>query len=162
MSSHRIRGPRVAAVALLAVAAVGLTAPVAAALPVTVPDLAVPAAIAHDLAVPDLGVPAAAGVRLTLTVADGESPAPIARMATLRCRPSGGTHPQAARVCSSLVMVGGTPHMLGMSNAMACTLMYDPVTVSVTGFADGRPVDHQRTYGNACAMLSETGPLFEF
>lgn len=158
MSSHRIRGPRVAAVALLAAVTVGLAAPVAAALPVTVPDLGVPAAAS----VPDLGVPAAAGVRLTLTVADGESPAPIARMATLRCRPSGGTHPQAARVCSSLVMVGGTPHMLGMSNAMACTLMYDPVTVSVTGFADGRPVDHQRTYGNACAMLSETGPLFEF
>ncbi len=100
--------------------------------------------------------------RLVLTVAEGESAGPITRLGMLRCDPSGGTHPAAERVCDALSIVDGEPRMAGTPAGMMCPLIYDPVTVTMRGTLDGVRVDHERTYGNACVLHDDTGPLFEF
>lgn len=102
------------------------------------------------------------GIRLLLTLSEGEVPALPSRVATLRCRPTGGTHPAAAEVCARLRLVDGEPRLTGLPPGGACTLDHRPVTVTATGVGRGRPVEHVRTYPNRCALDTRTGPLFRF
>ena len=111
---------------------------------------------------PTVPVVAAPMTRLQLMVAEGESAGPIARMSVLRCHPAGGTHPTASEVCAALRLVDGEPRMTGTPVALACPMIFDPVTVSVVGTLDGQRVDHRRTYPNPCVLLVDTGALFEF
>jgi hypothetical protein len=135
-----------------------LAAALAAALTVLATVLAPLTATASQA---DTG-PAPRSVRLTLTVTEGEPSSLFARAVSLRCRPTGGTHPAADDVCAALVVVDGELHMAGMPSDLVCPLHYQPVTVTASGTADGMPVAHRRTYPNACVLHSETGPLFEF
>jgi len=98
---------------------------------------------------------------LVLSLARGEKPLPAAAHALLLCdRPFGGTHPEAVRACELLANVLGDPGKLKPRPGVACTLEYDPVTVTATGIWNGRFIRFEHIYGNLCSMRAVTGPLF--
>ncbi|WP_052387707.1 subtilase-type protease inhibitor [Dactylosporangium aurantiacum] len=97
--------------------------------------------------------------RLVLTVAKGESTTPVRRRASLTCRPAGGSHKLARDACSALAKVGGDFARLQVTGG-ACTMQYDPVTVTAVGLWKGKRVDYRKTYGNACSLSTTTGPVF--
>ncbi|GGM14165.1 subtilase-type protease inhibitor [Dactylosporangium sucinum] len=96
---------------------------------------------------------------LTLTVAKGGSTKPVQRRALLTCSPAGGTHKQARSACAELAKVGGNFGKLQVSGG-ACTMQYDPVTVTAQGRWKGRKVDYVHTFGNACTLSTTTGAVF--
>ncbi|WP_238014037.1 subtilase-type protease inhibitor [Dactylosporangium sp. AC04546] len=96
---------------------------------------------------------------LTLTVAKGEATKPAQRRAFLTCSPAGGTHKQARNACAELAKVGGNFGRLQVAGG-ACTMQYDPVTVTAQGRWKGRKVAYQHTFGNACTLSTATGPVF--
>jgi hypothetical protein len=98
--------------------------------------------------------------RLVLTVAKGESTKPVQLRALLKCRPAGGTHKQARDACSALAKVGGDFTRLQQGAGVACTMQYDPVTVTAVGRWKGKRIDYKKTYGNACSLSTTTGPVF--
>ncbi|MEU0561784.1 subtilase-type protease inhibitor [Dactylosporangium sp. NPDC006015] len=98
--------------------------------------------------------------KLVLTVAKGESSKPAQRRASLTCRPAGGSHKLAKDACSALAKVGGDFARLQATTGMACTMQYDPVTVTAVGRWKGKRVDYKKTYGNACSLSTTTGPVF--
>ncbi|MEV0129479.1 SSI family serine proteinase inhibitor [Dactylosporangium sp. NPDC050688] len=109
---------------------------------------------------PSYGATAAAKpTKLVLTVARGETTTPVQRRASLTCRPAGGSHKQARDACSALAKVGGNFTRLQVTGG-ACTMQYDPVTVTAVGRWKGKRVDYRKTYGNACALSTTTGPVF--
>jgi hypothetical protein len=97
--------------------------------------------------------------QLVLTVAKGEGAKPVQSRALLRCRPAGGTHKQARDACSALAKVGGNFARL-TGEGGACTMQYDPVTVTAAGWWKGKRVNYKKTYGNACSLTTTTGPVF--
>jgi hypothetical protein len=99
---------------------------------------------------------------LTLTVAKGERSAPVVGHALLQCDPPGGTHPDPEWACEVLEEVGGDPADLVPPRGVICTLQYDPVTASATGIWNDRSIRFERTFGNACSLWAETGPVFAF
>lgn len=98
--------------------------------------------------------------RFVLTVAKGESTKPVQRRASLTCRPAGGSHKMARDACSALAKVGGDFGRLQQGAGVACTMQYDPVTVTAVGRWKGKRVDYKKTYGNACSLSTTTGPVF--
>jgi hypothetical protein len=99
-------------------------------------------------------------IRLVLTVAKGESTsAPGRQRASLTCQPAGGTHKQARSACSQLAKVGGRPDRLQLGGG-ACTMQWDPVTVTANGSWKGRKVAYSHTFGNACSLSMTTGAVF--
>lgn len=112
---------------------------------------------------PSFGATTAAAARstkLVLTVAKGESVRPAQHRASLTCRPAGGTHKLARDACSALAKVGGNFGRLQQGTGVACTMQYDPVTVTAVGRWKGKRVDYKKTYGNACSLSTTTGPVF--
>lgn len=107
------------------------------------------------------GIAMLAKSRLTLTIAPGEAPRPVLRRATLTCSPPGGTHKQASSACAALTKARGDFAALRVSNG-ACTMQYQPVTVTAAGNWRDKKVSYQRTFGNACVLAVETGPVFRF
>jgi hypothetical protein len=101
------------------------------------------------------------GTQLTLTIANGESPAPVVRRTVLRCTPTGGTHPRAAAACTALRKVDGNLAKLNVA-AGVCTMEYAPRTVTATGTWAGRQVRFRHTYGNQCVMRNQAGPVYRF
>ncbi|MCO1580795.1 SSI family serine proteinase inhibitor [Crossiella sp. SN42] len=100
--------------------------------------------------------------RLTLTIAEGEDPAPIAHRRTLTCQPPGGDHPRAAAACADLTRANGDLARLpGDPAHPGCPRDYRPVTVTARGHWQGRPVRFQRTYPNQCVLTASTGPVFD-
>ncbi|MCO1578234.1 SSI family serine proteinase inhibitor [Crossiella sp. SN42] len=97
---------------------------------------------------------------LTVTFAEGERAAPPSKVADLRCEPTGGTHPHRDAACTELAKVDGRVESM-TEESMACTMDYRPVTVTLKGNWQKRPVDFTRTYGNGCALRSQTGPVFD-
>ncbi|MFE0106053.1 SSI family serine proteinase inhibitor [Streptomyces sp. NPDC059009] len=80
----------------------------------------------------------------------------------LRCAPEpSGHHPRAAAACAALDEVHGDFDALRGEPRM-CTKEFDPVTVSATGTHRGRMTGWHKTYPNACVLLAETGPVFDF
>jgi len=98
---------------------------------------------------------------LKLTVATGEQARPASHKATLTCDPAGGTHRRAREACATIAAVGGDFGALHVDGG-ACTMQYDPVTVTATGLWRGKPVRYRHTFGNACVLHLETGPVFAF
>ena len=98
--------------------------------------------------------------RLVLTVAKGEGTKPVQYRALLKCRPAGGTHKLARDACSALAKVGGDFGRLQQGAGVACTMQYDPVTVTAVGRWKGKRIDYKKTYGNACSLSTTTGPVF--
>jgi Subtilisin inhibitor-like len=100
---------------------------------------------------------------LLLTVTQGETATTADSSATLYCNPTGGTHPLAAQVCAALTVTDGAPRAMDANTEqLMCPFIYQPVTVTAFGLVNGRFVDFQQTYGNACTMRSATGLLFQF
>ncbi|MGN9810115.1 SSI family serine proteinase inhibitor [Micromonospora sp. BQ11] len=83
------------------------------------------------------------------------------RIATLRCEPAGGRHPDAATACRNVAAVDGDLTALEVDQG-PCTLEYAPVTVRALGWWRDRPVSYVETFGNRCHLLRETGTLFAF
>ena len=96
---------------------------------------------------------------LKLTVRAGEQARPAQRRSTLICDPPAGTHPRAREACAALAAVGGDFSALHVDGG-ACTMQYDPVTVTAIGLWRGQPVRYRHTFGNGCVLRTETGPVF--
>ncbi|MEV6926883.1 SSI family serine proteinase inhibitor [Dactylosporangium sp. NPDC051485] len=99
------------------------------------------------------------GTSLVLTVAKGEPARPVQRRAVLTCQPAGGSHRQARDACAQLSKVGGRFERLQLDGG-ACTMQYDPVTVTASGSWKGRKVAYRHTFGNACTLATTTGAVF--
>ncbi|MEU6737977.1 SSI family serine proteinase inhibitor [Streptosporangium sandarakinum] len=100
---------------------------------------------------------------LVLTATPGEQfSAAASRSALLVCDPPRGSHPQGAQACGQLSVVNGEFTALRPLPGVACTMQYDPVTVTASGIWDGRTVRYQHTFGNSCVMRSTTGSVFAF
>ncbi|GAA3409546.1 hypothetical protein GCM10018952_10660 [Streptosporangium vulgare] len=97
---------------------------------------------------------------LVLSLARGEKPLPVAGHALLLCDRPGGTHPDAVRACEALAEVRGDPARLRPRTGVACTLQYDPVTVTASGIWNSRFIRFERTYGSPCALRAATGGVF--
>jgi len=105
---------------------------------------------------------AAKPTALVLTIAQGDATAAVDRTSTLYCNPTGGTHPVAVDACAALTVVRGELRMLDADPSVMCPMIYQPVTVTASGFVNGKRFNYQRTHGNACTLGAETGSLFQF
>jgi hypothetical protein len=101
---------------------------------------------------------AAGATRLTLSIV---ADAGWARAVTLRCSPSSGGHPTAAKACTALKAAGGNPDKL-KERHVTCTLQLEPVTAAVDGTWKGRSVTWSRTFGNSCELSRATARVFRF
>ncbi|MDQ3404172.1 MAG: subtilase-type protease inhibitor [Actinomycetota bacterium] len=123
--------------------------------------IAFPAAASETTTTPVDGVVPVSQVvpegRLSLTVTSSQD---VLRVSSLSCGPAGGQHPNADAACTELGKVAGDFTALNVTPEGACTLQYDPVTVRARGYWDGKPIDHHETFGNLCAMMLTTGPVF--
>ncbi|GGQ01816.1 SSI family serine proteinase inhibitor [Streptosporangium pseudovulgare] len=100
---------------------------------------------------------------LVLSATPGEQfSAAAAQSALLVCDPPRGSHPHGAQACAQLGVVNGEFTALKPLQGVACTMQYDPVTVTASGIWDGRTVRYQHTFGNSCVMRSTTGSVFAF
>ncbi|WAL96523.1 SSI family serine proteinase inhibitor [Streptomyces sp. Je 1-369] len=73
----------------------------------------------------------------------------------LKCHPTGGTHPDAAKACERLqeVTVWGTDPFAPVPKDSMCTMQYGgPATAHVTGTWQGRPVDATYDRSNGCEI----------
>jgi hypothetical protein len=98
-------------------------------------------------------------IRLVLTVAKGESSPPAQRRASLTGQPAGGSHRQARTACGQRAKVGGRVDKLQVDGG-ACTMQWDPVTVTANGTWKGRKVAYRHTFGNACTLGAAAGAVF--
>lgn len=88
---------------------------------------------------------------------------PRLRGALLTCNPTGGTHPKADAACTSLTKANGDFGALRSEDATsACTLEYQPVTVTAKGKWNNKPVQYTKVYSNACVLKKQTGDVFAF
>lgn len=85
--------------------------------------------------------------RLVVIADDGTT----TRTTTLRCHPSGGTHPTARAACLRLDRLGGP---LGpVPPARLCTMIFaGPQTARIRGHWHGRPVDQTYRRSNGCEV----------
>lgn len=114
---------------------------------------------------PAIAAPAVAEApasQLRLTVSPGEQPGQNARRVTLHCDPSGGSHPNPAAACAELAKVAGDIGAMNVEPDKACTMQYEPITVTARGRWEGKQVNFTKTYGNPCVLRVTTGPLFSF
>jgi hypothetical protein len=96
--------------------------------------------------------------RLTLSyMAD----AGFAEAVKLDCGPVGGGHPLGAQVCATLDAADGDPDRIPPSRTM-CFLIYAPIEAQVSGTWQGKTIEWEHRYGNACEMRRATGVLFAF
>ncbi|MGO1054567.1 SSI family serine proteinase inhibitor [Crossiella sp. CA198] len=100
---------------------------------------------------------------MTLSVSYGETDSLVPdESAILACNPALGTHPSPTRACRSLARANGDIARLAPKDGYACTLDYQPRSVSVKGTYRGKELDWQGRFPNTCTMLAETGDLFTF
>ncbi|GAA2882606.1 hypothetical protein GCM10010517_45740 [Streptosporangium fragile] len=97
---------------------------------------------------------------LVLSIARGERALPASRFALLACDSPNDTTSSLAKACEALEGAGGDPAGLKPLQGMACTLQYEPVTVTATGIWNRRFVRFERTFGNPCELRVATGPVF--
>ncbi|MFR9729555.1 SSI family serine proteinase inhibitor [Saccharopolyspora sp. MS10] len=99
---------------------------------------------------------------LTLTIAS-KSRVEAPRTVSLRCEPTGGTHPKAQAACASLLAAAGNFDLVGQEHAGApCPLVLRPVVATAHGTWQGRPVKFQKEFGNDCVAATNAGPVFDF
>ncbi|HCT75889.1 MAG TPA: hypothetical protein DGG94_09845 [Micromonosporaceae bacterium] len=83
-------------------------------------------------------------------------------VATLQCKPTGGTHPHKSKACRQLVRADGQMHRIPPTDAV-CTREYAPVTVKAEGVWYGTYYEHKETFDNRClAIVATGGYLFNF
>ncbi|MFI9648175.1 subtilase-type protease inhibitor [Streptomyces sp. NPDC052040] len=116
------------------------------------------------LAAPNAPASLYAPSALVLTTGHGQdATATPQRAVTLNCAPTAsGTHPAATDACADLRSVGGDINALSARQGVFCTMLYDPVVVTVQGVWQGKRVDYQRTFANECVKTSYGTALFAF
>jgi len=108
-------------------------------------------AAAVALPVVMLGQSAAGPDSLTVTVRAHESAEPVTR--TLRCRPAGGSHPQAAAACRHLRSLPSVPPFAPVPRGAVCSMLYGgPQTAEVQGRWLGKRVSARFTKVNGCEI----------
>jgi hypothetical protein len=100
--------------------------------------------------------PAGSSFELRMQTVDGR-----ASSVSLQCQPAGGTHPDRAHACAELAAVDGDFENIH-SNPEACTLIYQPVDVSVEGHWRGKPKTFTASYGNPCLASVSSNGIFDF
>ncbi|MBP2703397.1 hypothetical protein JOL79_06235 [Microbispora sp. RL4-1S] len=100
-----------------------------------------------------------------LTAAAGERSQPAQRYAFLNCEPVGGSHPSAAEACRILgqAMENGRDDLarFDVNPGAICPMIWQPVTVTMSGIWNGKYVSMQHTFGNDCQRRAATGGLFD-
>ncbi|POX38310.1 protease [Streptomyces sp. Ru73] len=136
------RGRRVRA-ALLSAAALGLL-PLAAA---TAPAAAAP--------------PQAAAREVNIVIHAGEGTGgPVIAQATLRCYPTGGSHPRPEAACRELARVHGDFRQLRPLRR-ACPMIERPVTVAAKSIWEGNATYVVRGYPNLCTASADSAGVFD-
>ncbi|MGC9665954.1 subtilase-type protease inhibitor [Planosporangium sp. 12N6] len=160
-----LRRPLATATGTAALAAVLLCSPSAAS---ATPAGAAAAGVAEAAGTGSTGTAPAGTVSaiaaptvLVLTVNHGVGAAVASRTALLICDPAGGDHPLAGPACAELTQVAGDVGALA-DGAGPCTMIYDPVTVTVDGWWQGSVVSFRATYANSCLLLRQTRAIFDF
>ncbi|KAI8047053.1 uncharacterized protein B0P05DRAFT_567036 [Gilbertella persicaria] len=77
---------------------------------------------------------------------------------TLTCNPLGGTHPNSIGACAKLDLVNGVLDPSG--TAAMCSNVEIPVTVSITGTYQGKPLTFREDYFNDCIARTSLGALY--
>ncbi|MFH0241091.1 SSI family serine proteinase inhibitor [Streptomyces sp. HK10] len=134
--------PRTTAVAALAAAAVAA--------------LLAPASAVHA----EVPGPEQARGEVFLTVSDAEDT--WTRGVMLICPDEGGgPHPRAAEACRDIDRSGGELRRLS-GRQRDCTNEHRPVVAEVTGIWRGSRIHWRSEFPNACALLGQTGAVFDF
>ncbi|MGY1456224.1 SSI family serine proteinase inhibitor [Streptomyces sp. SS8] len=95
-----------------------------------------------------------------LTVADAEDT--WTRGVMLICPDDGGgPHPRAAEACEAIDRSGGELRQLSGRQG-DCTNEHRPVVAEATGIWRGSRIHWRSEFPNACAMLRQTGAVFDF
>jgi hypothetical protein len=98
---------------------------------------------------------------LVITAYDAMDPLrPVIADVTLRCGPTGGSHPDAAGACATLAQVDGDFDAL-LSLGMFCPEYYAPVAVEVGGKWRDRTVTFEHEYGNRCVAEDQSEGVFQ-
>ena len=104
---------------------------------------------------------------LVLTFAEGEYAEPVTSAVTLSCSLNAGvpapqgTHPDPDQACAELEKAKASLAGLPKDPNTVCPMIYEPVTVTISGVWDGKLVWERATYGNRCQLTGETGTVFE-
>ncbi|WP_017569311.1 SSI family serine proteinase inhibitor [Nocardiopsis halotolerans] len=78
------------------------------------------------------------------------------REATLVCAPvAAGNHPRAEEACAAIDEAGSIAAVEGEEKA--CPFVYSPVVAVAYGTEN-----YREEFSNACVLLSEKGPVFDF
>ncbi|WP_101256481.1 SSI family serine proteinase inhibitor [Streptomyces barkulensis] len=95
-----------------------------------------------------------------LTVSDAEDT--WTRGVMLICPDDGGgPHPRAAEACEAIDRSGGELRRLS-GRQRDCTNEHRPVVAEVTGTWRGSRIHWRSEFPNACALLRQTGAVFDF
>ncbi|MFL6142595.1 MAG: SSI family serine proteinase inhibitor [Labedaea sp.] len=112
--------------------------------------------------VPAAATPQMSRSSLVLTVHRGTTDTgQVLAEETLKCEPTGGSHPLAAHACATLLWSGGSLSALPRAGVL-CTMIYQPVTVEVGGSWRDRVVGFQHTYPNLCTAFDQSYGVFWF
>lgn len=132
----------------------------AVAAAVAVAALVLPAASASAEPAPE-PVPLLAESELTLSIIPDEPDSWNPRsIVALDCGPAGGNHPDPLLACEELTVVGGDFEQL--ARPATCSAEWDPVTITATGYWEGRSIDFTDTYTNRHCAENVTGGVFRF
>jgi hypothetical protein len=89
-------------------------------------------------------------------------PEVVSEQVTLRCEPTGGTHPTAEDACGKLLAVDGQFGELPLVPGFACPPVWRPVTVTVTGTWRLQPVSWSKRYSSECDAHVLSDNVFRF
>lgn len=103
------------------------------------------------------------GTYLHLAKSQGEARGDFPRYEVyLDCEDLGKSkHPDAWAACVEAYRVRGEFDQLDAEPG-ACMMDYSPVTISITGTFERKPVAFQKTYDNECAMQRAGGAVYRF
>ncbi|QNP69509.1 serine protease [Streptomyces roseirectus] len=113
--------------------------------------LTAPAGAAQSAALP--------GNWLQISVTEGDGHSSDMRGTLLLCNDVPQGHKRAAEACGQLRAAHGDIRAIPPQE-IYCTHVYAPVTAAARGQWNGRPVQYEKTFGNACQMGAETGAVF--
>jgi hypothetical protein len=85
---------------------------------------------------------------------------PVTTEVSLRCEPTGGTHPDAEAACATLEQVDGDFDAL-IPLGMFCPEYFQPVAVEVVGKWRDRTVTFEHVYGNRCVAEDQSEGVFQ-
>lgn len=105
------------------------------------------------LAIPDMAVRPLPSSTFSLSLQVHGEPA---RHASLRCAPTGGSHPAPRRACGELDAVRGEIGEIPPADGL-CTTEYRPVTVTASGMWRGQRRSYQQEFPNQCVAVRDTG-----